>query len=126
LSPHTSTIFNMSGSIWEISGGVRRTLMGMASMTRLWDDGRLIPAELGRSSVGFALGITTYWIVIRFLDQLGVHSVAIQTVGWFGATLVSDAVVTGEFRDWGPANQIVALGVALGIGWLMVTTGTQS
>jgi hypothetical protein len=99
---------------------------GFVHAARLWDGGRLIPAELGRSSVGFALGITTYWIVIRFLDQLGVHSVAIQTVGWFGATLVGVAVVTGEFRGWGPANQIVALGVALGIGWLMVTTGTQS
>jgi hypothetical protein len=99
---------------------------GFVHAARVWDGGRLIPAELGRSSVGFALGITTYWIVIRFLDQLGVHSVAIQTVGWFGATLVGVAVVTGEFRDWGPANQIVALGVALGIGRLMVTTGTQS
>jgi len=55
-----------------------------------------------------------------------VHSVAIQTVGWFGATLVGVAVVTGEFRDWGTANQIIALGVALGIGWLMIATGTQS
>jgi hypothetical protein len=99
---------------------------GFVHAARVWDGGRLIPAELGRSSVGFALGITTYWIVIRFLEQLGVHSVAIQTIGWFGATLVGLAVVTGEFRDWGTANQIVAVGVALGIGWLMVTTGTQS
>jgi hypothetical protein len=99
---------------------------GFVHAARVWDGGRLIPAELGRSSVGFALGITIYWIVIRFLEQLGVHSVAIQTVGWFGATLVGVAVVTGEFRDWGTANQIVALGVALGIGWLMIATGTQS
>jgi len=99
---------------------------GFVHAARVWNGGRLIPAELGRSSVGFALGITIYWIVIRFLEQLGVHSVAIQTVGWFGATLVGVAVVTGEFRDWGTANQIIALGVALGIGWLMIATGTQS
>ncbi len=99
---------------------------GFVHAARVWNDGRLIPGELGRSSVGFALGITIYWIVIRFLEQLGVHSVAIQTVGWFGATLVGVAVVTGEFRDWGTANQIIALGVALGIGWLMIATGTQS
>ncbi len=99
---------------------------GFVHAARVWNGGRLIPAELGRSSVSFALGITIYWIVIRFLEQLGVHSVAIQTVGWFGATLVGVAVVTGEFRDWGTANQIIALGVALGIGWLMIATGTQS
>jgi len=99
---------------------------GFVHAARVWNDGRLIPGELGRSSLGFALGITIYWIVIRFLEQLGVHSVAIQTVGWFGATLVGVAVVTGEFRDWGTANQIIALGVALGIGWLMIATGTQS
>ncbi len=99
---------------------------GFVHAARVWNGGRLIPGELGRSSVGFALGITIYWIVIRFLEQLGVHSVAIQTVGWFGATLVGVAVVTGEFRDWGTANQIIALGVALGIGWLMIATGTQS
>jgi hypothetical protein len=99
---------------------------GFVHAARVWDGGRLIPAEMGRSSVGFALGITTYWIVIRFLEQLGVHSVAIQTIGWFGATLIGVAVVTGEFRDWGTANQIIALGVALGIGWLMITSGTQS
>jgi len=99
---------------------------GFVHAARVWNGGRLIPGELGRSSVGFALGITIYWIVIRFLEQLGVHSVAIQTVGWFGATLVGVAVVTGEFREWGTANQIIALGVALGIGWLMIATGTQS
>ncbi len=99
---------------------------GFVHAARVWNGGRLIPGELGRSSVGFALGITIYWIVIRFLEQLGVHSVAIQTVGWFGATLVGVAVVTGEFRDWGTANQIIALGVALGIGWLMIATGSQS
>ncbi len=99
---------------------------GFVHAARVWNGGRLIPGELGRSSVGFALGITIYWIVIRFLEQLGVHSVAIQTVGWFGATLVGVAVVTGEFRDWGTANQIIALGVTLGIGWLMIATGTQS
>jgi hypothetical protein len=99
---------------------------GFVHAARVWDGGRLVPAELGRSSVGFALGITTYWIVIRFLEQLGVHSVAIQTVGWFGATLVGVAVVTVEFQGWGTANQIIALGVALGIGWLMIATGTQS
>jgi hypothetical protein len=97
---------------------------GFVHANRLWHDGRIVPAELGRSSVGFALGIATYWILLRFAEQLGVHSVAIQTVGWFGATLVGVAILTGEFRSWGLANQIVALGVTVGIGWLMVATGT--
>ena len=96
---------------------------GFVHANRLWNGGRIVPAELGRSSLGFALGIATYWVLLRFAEQLGVHSVAIQTVGWFSATMVGVAILTGEFRTWGLASQIVALGVAVGIGWLMVATG---
>jgi predicted Co/Zn/Cd cation transporter (cation efflux family) len=98
---------------------------GFVHASRLWHGGRIVPIELARSGLGFVIGIATYWILLRFAEQLGVHSVAIQTIGWFGATLIGVAVLTGEFRSWGLANQIVAVGVAAGIGWLMVATGTE-
>ena len=98
---------------------------GFVHASRLWNGGRLVPGELARSGIGFALGIATYWVLLRFAERLGVHSVAIQTIGWFGATLIGVAILTGEFRSWGLANQVVALGVAVGIGWLLVATGTH-
>ena len=44
--PHTSTIFSMSGSAWEIRRGVRLTVMGMMSITTTC----IAPRPLARNS----------------------------------------------------------------------------
>jgi len=46
LPPHTSTILSMSGSAWEISSGVRHTVMGMMSITTTC----IAPRPLARNS----------------------------------------------------------------------------
>src|ERR1700722_14214080 len=46
LPPHTSTTFSRSGSAWEISLGVRRTVMGMMSITTTLHRTQTTGAEL--------------------------------------------------------------------------------
>jgi hypothetical protein len=46
----------------------------------------------------------------------------VQTIIWFGVTIVGVGVASGQFTQWRPTEQLVALGVILGIGWLLVRT----
>lgn len=92
---------------------------GFIHASRVWQDGRLVWPELGKSALGFFTGIVMYWISLRFIKALGVMTPESQTLIWFGVTIVGVAIISGKALRWPLADQAVALGVLAGIGWLL-------
>jgi hypothetical protein len=98
---------------------------GFIHAARAWSGGAIVISELARSGLGFVIGIGSYWLVVRYLETLGVTSATVQTAGWFAVTLVGVALATGEFVRWPLIDQAVAVWVLLGLGWLLVRVETR-
>lgn len=96
---------------------------GFIHAANIWQGGQLIWGEVGKSALGFSVGIFMYWIVLKYMKELGIVAPEIQTVIWFGMTLVGVAIASGQFFRWQLTDQMVALGVLIGIGWLLARTG---
>jgi hypothetical protein len=95
---------------------------GFVHAARIWQDGALVWGELAKSALGLGTGTMLYWLLLRFLKELGVSAPEIQTGAWFAATLIGVALASGKFFHWRTVDQLVALVVLLGIGWLLVRT----
>jgi hypothetical protein len=96
---------------------------GFLHAAKIWEGQKVIWSEVARSTIGFATGIILYWIVLRYLKAAQVAAPEVQTMIWFGVTIVGVAVVSGRFLQWRAMDQMVAAGVILGIGWLFVRAG---
>ncbi len=108
--------------ILTVASGIGDSL-GFSHAAAMWNQGRLDWNEFAKSAAGFALGIGTYWLVVRFLNQLDINAPEIQTLLWFGVTLLGVALLNGNFFRWQLLDQLVAVGVLAGIGWLLFRTG---
>jgi hypothetical protein len=97
--------------------------MGFIHSARLWNDGRLIAAELGKSALGYAVGIIAYWIALRQVRQFGIVSAEAQTIGWFSVTIIGVAVGSGAFLEWRSTDKLLALAVVIGLAILLYRTG---
>jgi hypothetical protein len=97
--------------------------LGFVHAANIWREGQLVWKELAKSAFGFGFGITMYWIVIRFLQQVGVVSAEIQTILWFGVTIIGVALISRKFFAWQTIDQAIAVLVYVGIGWLLLRTG---
>ncbi len=95
---------------------------GFIHAARLWQGGSIAWSELTKSALGFGVGISMYWLALRSMKELGILAPEIQTVIWFGVTLVGVALASGSFFKWQLIDQAVAVGVLAGIGWLMLRT----
>lgn len=96
---------------------------GFVHAANIWHKGRIVWAEVLKSSLGFSVGIFLYWIVIKFLNDVGIKSAELQTIGWFSVTIIGVALSSGKFFQWDPFDQIIAIGILSGIAWLMVRNG---
>jgi hypothetical protein len=96
---------------------------GFFHAANMWRHDALVFSEFGKSALGFSIGISTYWIAVKYLNQLGVLSPEIQTLIWFGITIVGVAFISGKFLQWQTIDQIIAVAVLLGIAWLLFRTG---
>ena len=96
---------------------------GFIHAAKLWQNGRIVWNEFGKSALGFGVGISTYWLAVRYLSEFGVLSPETQTLIWFGTTIVGVALISGKFLRWQTIDQIVAVVILLGIGWLLFRTG---
>ncbi|HJS28592.1 MAG TPA: hypothetical protein VJ768_03155 [Anaerolineales bacterium] len=96
---------------------------GFIHASKVWQDGRFVWAKAFRSMLGFILGVTLYWLALRYLGQLGIVSAEVQTLLWFGVTIVGVALLSGRFAQWQLVDQIVSFGVLGGIAWLLFRTG---
>jgi len=95
---------------------------GFLHAARIWQNSSLSWVELGRSALGFTVGIVLYWLVLRNMTAVVITSPEIQTITWFGVTLIGVALVSGSFLKWTLLDQAVAVIVLFGIGWLMFRT----
>jgi hypothetical protein len=95
---------------------------GFIHASNIWQSGRIAWDALVRSALGFAVGITLYWLALRWMKEIGIVAPEVQTVAWFGVTIVGVALAGGSFFRWQVADQVVAIAVLCGIGWLMLRT----
>ena len=96
---------------------------GFIHAARIWEGTRPLWGEVAGSALGFAGGAVCYWLALRYLNELGVVAPEIQTLLWFAVTIVGVAVYSGRFLQWPLPDQVVALGVLAGIGWLVLRGG---
>ena len=96
---------------------------GFVHAARMWQDCKMVWVEFGRSAVGFGVGIGAYWLAAKYLTEFGVLSPETQTIIWFGVTILGVAFASRRFLRWQTIDQIVAVVVLLGIGWLLFRTG---
>lgn len=91
---------------------------GFIHAAQVWQSGTVAWDALGKSALGYGVGISLYWIDLRYMQKIGVTSPELQTVFWFGVTMVGVAATSGQFFQWSRLNQVVGVGVLMGIGWL--------
>jgi hypothetical protein len=95
---------------------------GFIHAAKVWHDGKLVWAEVGRSALGFAVGSMMYWTSLKYMKQVGIVTPEIQTMVWFAVTIVGVALTSGKLLTWTRLDQGVAVGVLFGIGWLLYRT----
>jgi hypothetical protein len=92
---------------------------GFIHAANMWRHGALVISELGKSALGFSVGIGSYWIAVKYLNEFGVLSPETQTLIWFGMTIIGVALINGKFLQWQTLDQIIAIIVLVGIAWLL-------
>lgn len=88
---------------------------------KAWPNGVFDPATAIASILWFAGGISMYIIAVRFMQNIGVTGVALQTALWFVVTAVGIAILDGSVVQWSRMQQVVGVLVAAGLGFLIVT-----
>jgi hypothetical protein len=96
---------------------------GFTHAANVWRDGKLVEREVVHSAGGFAMGISLYWVAIRYLSEAGIVTAELQTLLWFGTTSIGLALLSGRFLQWRTMDQMIAVFVLFGIGWLLYRTG---
>jgi hypothetical protein len=92
---------------------------GFAHAATIWRGGSVVWSELAKSAGGFLIGMAMYWGAVRYLGEAGIVMAEIQTLLWFGITIVGVAILRGRFFHWPAADQFVAMGVMAGLAWLL-------
>jgi hypothetical protein len=96
---------------------------GFIYSAQVWQKGKFIWINAGKSILSFSVGIMIYWLAIKFMQQVGIISAEIQTTIWFAITIVGVAIASGKFFHWSLTNQFVSVLVLIGIGFLIIKTG---
>jgi len=95
---------------------------GFVYASRAWPAGQLNLETALISLAAFVGGITAYIIAIKFMQNAGLMSVTLQTGIWFVVTAVGIAAMDGTISNWTRSQQVVGIGVAIALGWLITTT----
>jgi hypothetical protein len=97
---------------------------GFLHASNVWVDGAVRWSSVAMSAAGFAFGSAMYWLTLRHLTALGVVVPEVQTIFWFVATIVGVGLASRAFLQWRTADQMVAVGVVVGVAWLLLRTGS--
>ncbi len=97
--------------------------LGFVYAGKAWQSGRFVWSEGFKAAISFQFGMVMYLLTLRELAHHGVMSTEIQTMVWFGATIIGVAIVSGQLLRWQAIDQLVAIVVLAGIGWLACRTG---
>ena len=95
---------------------------GFFYASKIWQQGSLSWNDLGRSAVGWFVGISLYVVALKPMSNAGVTSAELQTAVWFAMTIIGVVVFSGRFLAWQRLDQAVAVGVVVALGWLLVRT----
>lgn len=90
--------------------------------SRVWPGGQLDLRMALASLAAFGGGIALYMLAVKFMQNAGIQGVALQSGIWFVVTAIGIAAMDGTVAQWTRPQQIVGVVVALGLGWLIVTT----
>lgn len=99
---------------------------GFVHAARAWPGGRLDSSNALLSIGSFLLGISFYVAAVRFMQNVGIAGVAVQSAIWFVATAIGVAVMDGSVVQWSRGQQVVGLGIALALTWLIASTAATS
>jgi hypothetical protein len=91
-----------------------------------WPGGQLDGRYAALSILCFVGGLSLYILAVRFMQHVGVGSVAVQSAIWFVVTAIGIAVLDGSVLQWTRAQQVVAFLVFFGLAWLISTTRAAS
>jgi hypothetical protein len=95
---------------------------GFVYAARVWPAGQFDLKMAVASMAAFAGGISAYILAVKFMQNAGIVGVALQSGIWFVVTAVGIAAMDGTLMQWTRAQQVVGLGVAIALGWLISTT----
>src|SRR5262249_56147086 len=84
-------------------------------------EGNIGWVRVGKSMVGFFAGISLYIGAVRFMQQMGLGAVALQSGIWFVVTAVGIATLDGTVLQWSRLQQAVGVVVVVGLTWLIST-----
>jgi hypothetical protein len=108
-------------ALWTLLSGIGDA-QGFIHAGKVWQDGHFDWSHAVRSALGFQFGVVAYWFALRLLAQHGIVAVEVQTLFWFGATIVGIALLSGQVLRWPAVDQAIGGAVLLGIGWLLYRT----
>ena len=95
---------------------------GFVYAARAWPEGQLDLKIALASLASFAGGVSAYIVAIKFMQNAGIHGVALQSGIWFVVTAVGIAAMDGSLLQWTRTQQVVGVAVAIALGWLISTT----
>lgn len=95
---------------------------GFSHAANIWFKGKIVPAELIRSVIGFTVGIAAYLISIRYFQGFGIITPEIQTIGWMVITIIGVAIIGGKFTRWQTSDQILSVIIIIGLCVLILRT----
>src|SRR5687768_1226553 len=87
---------------------------GFVGASQMWNGNMVIWREFVRSGIGFAVGVAGFWFAVRHMREVGIVVTEVQTLFWFGATIVGVALMSRTFVGWQPIDQAVAVAVLVG------------
>jgi hypothetical protein len=95
---------------------------GFVYAARAWPEGRLDSRLALASMAAFFAGLSLYIVAVRFMQSFGLQGVALQAALWFVVTAIGVAAMDGSVFAWTRSQQLVAVGIVAGLGWLIATT----
>ena len=110
---------------FTIASGIFDAL-GLTYAAQMWQGGKPVWSEAAKSAGSFVVGITMYWGAVRYLHQAGIVTAELQTLIWFGVTIIGVAVLGGRFPHWQLLDQIIAINVLASLGWLITRTAATA
>lgn len=88
----------------------------------MWQDGKIAWPFAIKAITSFFIGILMYFMAIRYLGQLGIVLPEVQTLIWFGVTILGVAILGGRALQWPLFDQVIAANVLVSLGWLITRT----
>ena len=93
---------------------------GFIHASKSWDRGRPVRKELARTALGFTCAISLYLLTVRYLQKVGIALPEVQLILWFATTTIGVSALSGQFFKWRKSDRVVAIGVLVGIAWLLI------